>query len=403
MLLNAIALALREIRRNVLRSTLTMLGIIIGVAAVITMVSIGKGATAQVTSNIESMGSNLLVVRTGQGHRGTPGVRTESKPFELKDSDAMRAELAGVAALAPAASERTVAIYGNVNWNTTVTGTDNDYFKALGWSFKEGRAFEDSEMRSGAAVCVIGSSVAKELFGALAPIGASIRLQSLSCIVIGVLESKGQSNFGSDRDDTVVMPIKTLHRRMAGNQDVSVIYISASSSEATSKVKSDAETLMRQLRGMGQDKEDDFHVRDMRELAAALTSTTMTLTALLGAVAAVSMIVGGIGIMNIMLVSVTERTREIGIRLAIGALERDVMRQFLVEATVLSSIGGLLGVALGIGSAYLGAKGMRVPFVLDVNIAMLSFAFSALVGVFFGYYPARKAASLNPIEALRHE
>ena len=400
MLWNALLLALREIRRNLMRSSLTMLGIVIGVASVIIMVNLGSGATAQVSEQISSLGSNLLMLRTGQ--RLGFGQRSEAEPFDMDDLEAIW-EVGGVAAAAPGSSQAMTAIYGNRNWSTTVTGTDNNYFPVGNWTLANGREFSSSELRAGAAVCIIGDNVRKELFGNHDPLGEKIRLNKLSCQVIGLLEPKGQSPGGRDQDDLVMMPLRTFWRRVAGNQDIQLIYVSAREGFSTSKVKSDIELLMRERRRIAETEDDDFNVRDMKEIAEALTGTARILTTLLGAVAAVSLLVGGIGIMNIMLVSVTERTREIGIRLAIGALEREVLLQFLVEAVVLSSFGGIIGIAVAVISSYVLAALMNMPLVFNPGIMLLAFLFSAAVGVIFGYFPARKAARQNPIDALRYE
>jgi putative ABC transport system permease protein len=401
MLWNALQLALREIRRNLMRSALTMLGIVIGVASVIIMVNLGSGATLQVSQQIASLGSNLLIVRTGQ--RLGFGQRSEAKPFEIDDVVAISREVAGIAAATPVSALSTVAIYGNRNWTTTVTGTDNNYLKVGNWSLAQGRDFSTSELRSGAAVCILGESVRKELFGGQNPIGERIRLNKLACKVIGLLGAKGQSIGGRDQDDLVLIPMRAYWRRIAGKQVVQMIYVSARDGVSTSKVQKDIEILMRERRRIAPDEDDDFNVRDLREIAEALTGTTRVLTTLLGAVAAVSLLVGGIGIMNIMLVSVTERTREIGIRLAIGALEREVLLQFLVEAVVLSSLGGVTGIGLAAAATYLLASMMHIPVVLDGVVMLLAFVFAAAVGVIFGYFPARKAARMDPIEALRYE
>jgi putative ABC transport system permease protein len=401
MLGSAFWLALQEIRRNVLRSALTVLGIVIGVAAVITMVTVGAGATARVRGEIESLGTNMLQVRSGQG-RGPGGVRAEAPPFELDDVSAVSSEVAGIAAVAPLASKPVQAIVGARNWSTLASGTTADFLRVRDWPLATGRAFTHGEERSGRAVCVIGATVRRELFGAQDPLGSRIRLGAISCEVIGVLSAKGQSTFGSDQDDLVLVPLRAVQRRLLGNQNVDSIYVSARDGVSTTKVKADLERLMRERRGAA-GGEDDFSVRDMQEIVSALTGTTRVLTSLLGAVAAVSLLVGGIGIMNIMLVSVTERTREIGTRLAIGALEREVLLQFLVEAVVLSGLGGLVGIALGLSAAAAAAAAMEVPFVFQPGIVAIAFLFSAAVGVVFGFFPARKAASLDPIEALRHE
>jgi putative ABC transport system permease protein len=403
MIWETILLAGRAIRRNVLRSTLTILGIVIGVAAVITMVTLGGGATVQVANEISSLGTNMLQIRPGQGMHGPGGARSQSDPFKIEDAQAIGRDVMGVAAVAPASNKSVQAIYGNLNWSTQVTGSTNAFLTVRNWSVDTGRGFTDGEISGGKAVCIIGTTVKKELFGAEDPIGASIRLQKLSVQVIGVLQSKGQSSFGSDQDDFVLIPLRTLQRRMIGNTDVGIIYVSAKDGVSTEKVKNDLTRLMRERRHITGGKDDDFNVMDMQELTNALTGSTRVMTALLGAVATVSLLVGGIGIMNIMLVSVTERTREIGIRLAIGAMEREVLRQFLLEAVVLSSFGGIIGIVLGIISAIGGSYALGVPFVLNVNIVIIAFLFSAAVGVLFGYFPARQAARLNPIEALRHE
>jgi putative ABC transport system permease protein len=284
-----------------------------------------------------------------------------------------------------------------------VLGTDDDYLVTQDWALKSGRQFLEGEIRSGRAACIIGETVRSKLFGSEDTAGRSIRVGKVSCEVIGVLATRGQSAFGTDQDDTVLMPIRAFHRRIAGNTDVNRIIVSARDGVETSKLQADIERFLRERRNITAGKEDDFTVRDMKQIAEATAGTTTMLTGLLGAVAAVSLLVGGIGIMNIMLVSVTERTREIGIRLAIGALEQQVLTQFLVEAVVLSLFGGIAGILLGLGLAGLATRGLQVPFVIDPTIVMLAFGFSALVGVMFGYFPARRAARLDPIEALRHE
>lgn len=400
---NAILLALREIRRNVLRSSLTILGIVIGVAAVITMVTIGDGATAQIQADISKLGTNLLQVFRGQGFGGGGGARISAPPFTLQDATIIENELSGVEAVAPSAQTSGQAIYGNNNWSTQITGTTDKFLQVRDWALASGRNFSESELRGGAAVCLLGNTVKTELFGSEDPVGATIRLQKLACQVIGVLSAKGQSGFGQDQDDLVVIPLRTLQRRMAGNADVGSILVSAREGASTEKVQADIERLMRERRKIRPGADDDFNVRDLKEVASTFTSSTRVLTALLGAVAAVSLIVGGVGIMNIMLVSVTERTREIGTRLAVGAMARDVLLQFLVEAVVLAALGGVIGILLGLSAGALATSAFRVPFVLNPSIVMLSFAFSAAVGIVFGYFPAQRAAQLDPIEALRHE
>lgn len=401
MLWDTFILALREIKRHVLRSLLTVLGIIIGVASVITMVTLGNGATVQVTNQISSLGSNLVMISPGK--RLGPGQDSTGAAFKIADADAISREISSIVAVAPSASRSLTAIYGNENWSTTVNGTNNKYFQVRNWSISSGREFGDGELRAGSAVCVIGATIHEKLFGGQDPIGKRIRLGDLSFQVIGLLEAKGQSTMGTDQDDVVIVPMRAFQRRIAGNTDVSLIQISVEDGASTEKVQANIEALLRERRHISSNEEDDFNVMDMKEIAKMLTGTTQVLTALLSAVAAVSLLVGGIGIMNIMLVSVTERTREIGIRLAIGALEREVLMQFLVEAVVLSSSGGLFGIMLGL-LACLGLKDiLQVPFIFNPGIVIIAFLFSAAVGVVFGYFPALKAAGLDPIEALRHE
>ena len=401
MLWNALLLALREIRRNVMRSFLTVLGIVIGVAAVITMVTIGGGATVQVTEQIASLGSNLLMVTPGQ--RMGMGQRSAAPAFEKDDALAIARDINSVAAVAPSSSQGITAVYGNENWSTSVTGIDNEYFVVRNWMVERGRQFMENELRAGKAVCILGATVSHELFGGLDPLGQTVRLKKISCQVIGLLKDKGLSTMGTDQDDLILVPLRTFQRRIAGNQDIRLIQISIQEGASTEKAEADIKQVMRDRRHISPSEDDDFSVMDMKEITKMLTGTTQVLTALLGAVAAVSLLVGGIGIMNIMLVSVTERTREIGIRLAIGALEWEVLMQFLVEAVVLSSFGGLFGVLLALLSSIGLARLLKVPFVFNPGIVVIAFFFSAAVGVIFGYFPARKAARLNPIDALRHE
>jgi putative ABC transport system permease protein len=398
---NTILLALREIKRNVLRSFLTILGIVIGVGAVITMVTIGDGATLQVRQQIASLGSNMLIVSAGK--RMGPGQASSAALFKEADAEAIETEISNIASVAPVTTQSLKSISGNQNWSTSVVGTDNRYLRVTSRVIRTGRSFNDGELRAGAAVCLLGETVKKKLFGSQEALGERIRLQKFSCEVIGLMEGKGQSSMGMDQDDLVVIPLRTFQRRVSGNQDVSLIQISVREGASTDKAKKDIERLMRDRRHLGSSDDDNFTVMDMKEITNMLTGTTKILTALLSAVAAVSLLVGGIGIMNIMLVSVTERTREIGIRLAIGALEREVLTQFLVEAVVLSSFGGLIGIALALGGSLWLSAVLNVPFVFNGGIVLIAFLFSALVGVIFGYFPAIKAARLDPIVALRHE
>lgn len=401
MIFETLRLARQAIFRNILRSFLTLLGIVIGVAAVIAMVTIGRGTTAKVEAEMAKLGSNLLFVVPGQ--LGPGRASASAKPFNSRDVTALRDQLRNVRAVAPVSRGNQTIIYGSANRTSMVVGTDNSYFITQALEVKEGRQFLESELRGGQASCLIGETVREELFGSMSPIGNKIRVKKISCEVVGLLEEKGQSGFGQDQDDIVIMPMRTYQRRLAGNSDVGTIYVSALDKSKTAKVQTEIEWLLRERRNISTGEDDDFAVADMQQIAAAQTSTTSMLTVLLGAVAGVSLFVGGIGIMNIMLVSVTERTREIGIRLAIGAEERQVLMQFLVEAVVLSLVGGIIGVLTGLGLAAAAAAGMQIPFAPDPTIVIIAFAFSALVGVVFGYFPARRAARLNPIDALRHE
>ncbi len=401
MLWNTILLAIRALRRNVMRSVLTTLGIVIGVGAVITMVTIGEGATAQVREQIASMGSNLLMISPG-GRLG-PGQSSGMVPFKESDGEAIIKDVNSIRAVAPISSKTLQAVFGNENWSTTVTGTENTYFDITNRNIESGRQFTDGEVRAGAAVCVIGTTIQSELFGSEDPVGQRIRLEKLTCQIVGVLQSKGQNTMGRDQDDIVVVPLRTFQRRIAGSTDVSFFQVSVNEGISTEKVQQEIRSLLRNRRHLAASDDDNFRVMDTKEIANMLTGTTQLLTALLSSVAAVSLLVGGIGIMNIMLVSVTERTREIGIRLAIGALEREVLIQFLVESVILSSFGGIVGIVLALSASIWAAHMLQVPFIFNGGIITLAFLFSAAVGVAFGYFPAMKAARLDPIEALRYE
>lgn len=403
MIWNAFLLALREIRRSAMRSILTTLGIVIGVASVIAMVMLGDATTAYVTNTISKLGTNMLVIQPGQDRHGPRIADANMKPFSHADIESIRREIPDVHAVAPISTQGMNAVFGNQNHSTTVAGSDNDYFIAKDWEPELGRIFNSAELQGGKAVCVIGATVRKELFGDQNPIDSSIRLGNFSCQVIGVLESKGASMFGMDQDDLIVVPLGMFERRISGNRDISVIMVSAISPSRIENVKASLTALLQERRRIQSGDDNDFNIHDMREVVQTLSSTTQMLTILLGAVAAISLLVGGIGIMNIMLVSVTERTREIGIRLAIGALEREVLLQFLVEAIVLSSLGGVIGVILGVGVGVGVSLFFDLPLVINTFIIIVAFFFSTLVGIVFGYFPARKAARLNPIDALRYE
>lgn len=398
---NAFILALRQIWRNPMRSLLTVLGIVIGVAAVITMVTVGNGATQAVREQIESLGSNQLMIRPGQ--RMGPGGAAGAPSFKLEDIDAIANQIAGVKAVAPQRQQSMTVVAQGRNWSTQVIGSSNQYFILDNRQVRQGRYFEPQEEQSGAAVCIIGTTIEKEIFGSSNAVGQMLRTGQFSCRVVGVLESKGQAAIGGDQDDLVVMPIQTFQRRVSGNTRVSAILVSVDSQIDRAMVIESIRLLMRERRSLSDADDDNFMILDTEEIARRVSSTTEIMTMLLGAVAAVSLVVGGIGIMNIMLVSVTERTREIGVRLAIGALEREVLMQFLIEAIVLGAMGGVLGVVIAFIGSFALATTMGVPFIFDPTINMIAFLFAALTGVIFGYFPARRAAQLDPIEAVRHE
>jgi putative ABC transport system permease protein len=401
MLWTTVLMALREIRRNGLRSLLTMLGVVIGVGAVIALVSVGRGATQKVTEDIGKLGKNLLTVSAGARVRG--GASTSAGPLSIRDADAILHDVMGIQGVAPGAQSQQQVVFGDKNVSTQIAGSDTEFFSVRGYAVQRGRSFTAAEAKSGVPVCLLGETVRLGVFGTQDGIGAMIRVGKLTCQVIGTLVPKGSAGLGMDQDDLVLMPLRTFQRRISGRPDISTIYVAAAEGRSTGTIAERIRELLRQRRHRPPGSDDDFTVRDMAEIADTVTSTSNALTALLGAIAAVSLLVGGIGIMNIMLVSVTERTREIGIRLAIGAFAGEVMMQFLLEATVLSTLGGVIGVGLGLLGSYFAARAMELPFVAPPDIVALAFVFSALVGVLFGYLPARKAAQLNPIEALRHE
>lgn len=402
MLFNTLLLALRSIRRNLLRSFLTILGIVIGVSAVITMVTLGNGATMAVQNQISGLGTNLLQVRPGQ--RMGPGSSGASAPaFKELDADAIATQIGGIAAVAPEARTGSTVVANGRNWTSSIIGSTNAWLVTGNWKLGQGREFSDDELRAGAAVCLIGETVRRELYGTRDALGGQLRVKQISCEVVGVLASKGQGAFGNDQDDVVLVPIKTLQRRITGNTRVNTLLVSMMDGSDPERVKAGLTQLLRERRKLASTDEDNFNVLDTKQLADTLSGTTKVMTMLLGAVAAVSLLVGGIGIMNIMLVSVTERTREIGLRLAIGALEREVLLQFLIEAVVLAAMGGIIGIVLATGASILLARLMDVPYLFNPGVNLLSFLFSAGIGVLFGYFPARRAARMDPIEALRHE
>ncbi len=401
MIWSILLMALREIRRHKMRSALTTLGIVIGVGAVVALVTIGRATTAKVTADVGKMGNNLLTVMPGEARRGP--MSSEARPFTTADVRAVKREIGSVSGVAPVVNAAALVVSGSKNRTTSVTGTWSDFVIVRGYEIEGGRLFTEGEESSSASVCVIGATVKDELFGGQDAVGQSMRVGSVSCKVIGTLVAKGQGSFGADQDDLVLMPLRTVQRRIRGNDDVNSIAVSAVSDAAIPRVKSQLEALFRERRRITPGKAPDFNVRDMKEIVETMQSITGSMTALLSAIAAVSLLVGGIGIMNIMLVSVTERTREIGIRMAIGAQAHEVLLQFLLEAVALSLLGGLAGVIIGVGGSAAATAALDLPFTFAPEIIVLAFGFSALVGVGFGFFPARKAARLHPIEALRYE
>jgi putative ABC transport system permease protein len=400
MWLNALVLAWRSIARNWLRSLLTVLGVVIGVAAVIMMVTVGNGATLAIQNQIAGLGTNLLQVRPGQ--RMGPGSGS-SPAFQTQDAVVLAQQTPGVLATAPEARTGGVVVANGRNWSSLIIGSTNDWPITRNWTLGQGRLFTEDEQRAGAAVCILGETVRRELFGPSQALGSTVRIRQIPCEVVGVLASKGQGAFGNDQDDLVWMPVTTFQRRVAGNTQVSSLLVSMMDGVDPEQVKADITTILRERRNLSEMDDDNFNILDTGQLAETMSGTSRIMTLLLSAVAAVSLLVGGIGIMNIMLVSVTERTREIGLRLAIGAREREVLLQFLIEAVVLALLGGVVGMLLAlVGSMGLSAL-MSVPFVFDLGINVLAFVFSAAIGVLFGFVPARRAARLNPIDALRHE
>lgn len=397
--------AIQALRRNAMRTALTALGMIIGVAAVIVMVAIGAGARASIEKQIQSAGSNIVMVSAGSGgigpvRQGQGAVTT----LTAQDADAIRANIPGIKYLSPGLNTRTQIVADNKNWNTQIQGTGAELVDIRAWPLQFGAFFTDEDVQHAAKVAVLGSVARDQLFGADAdPVGATIRVKNQAFRVIGVLSSKGQAAMGQDQDDTVIMPFTTVQKKLLGAQHVTSITISAADDVPLADVQREAVALLHTRHAIQPGADADFLVRTLDEMASMLTSTTDTMTWLLAGIGAVSLLVGGIGIMNIMLVSVTERTREIGLRLSLGARDLDVLMQFLVEALVLSLAGGAIGVALGFGTAYGVSRVLQWSAIVTPQAVAMSFGVAAAIGIFFGFYPARKAAALDPIEALRYE
>jgi putative ABC transport system permease protein len=397
-------IALRALRRNKLRSTLTALGIIIGVGAVIAMVGIGTGAKSQVEAQIASLGQNVVLIFSGNFSSG--GVRSGwggAGTMTVDDADAIAREVAGVSHVSPEVRGRQQILANGLNWNTQILGEGTDYLDIRDWPLNDGSMFTEQDVRGAAKVCIIGKTIANQLFPNEDAVGNSLRIRNFPFKILGVLASKGLSVMGSDQDDVVIVPYTSMMKRIERRTNLNSITVQSESSAVSDKVQRDIADLLRQRHRMGPGRDDDFTIRGQQEIADAATATTRTMTVLLGAIASVSLIVGGIGIMNIMLVSVTERTREIGIRMAVGAHGRDILLQFLIEAITLSSLGGVIGILSGVGSAKLLSAVAGWPTLISITSVVVAFLFSAAVGVFFGFYPARKASRLDPIEALRYE
>ncbi len=400
-LASTITVAARALRRNTMRSVLTTLGIIIGVGAVIAMVSVGNGARVQIEGQVASLGQNVLSVFPGSyssgGMRGGWG---SASTLTVEDAQAVAREVPNVVAVSAEVRDRQQVLANGLNWNTQVLGESPDYLSIRAWKMDAGDMFTEQDVRSIAKVAVIGKTVANQLFVGQEPVGQTIRIRNIPFKILGVLEPKGFNFFGQDQDDCVVVPYTSMMRRVVHRQFLSMILVQAENPKMMATIQQGITELLQQRHG---GREPDFTVRSQLELAQAATATTKTMTMLLGAIAGVSLVVGGIGIMNIMLVSVTERTREIGIRMAVGAHGRDILMQFLIEAVTLSSVGGIIGVALGLGTSEALSMIMNWPTQISVSSIVGAFLFSAAVGIFFGFYPARKAASLDPIQALRYE
>ncbi|PYK79922.1 MAG: multidrug ABC transporter substrate-binding protein [Verrucomicrobia bacterium] len=401
---STVNVAFRALRRNKLRSFLTALGIIIGVAAVIAMVGIGNGAKAQVEAQIASLGENVILIFSGS--TTSSGIRTgwgNAGTLKIEDAEAIRREVPGVIAVSEEIRSTTQVAAGNQNWLTQVLGESADYLDIRQWQLADGASFTPQDVRSANKVCVIGRTTATQVFGNDNPVGQVLRIKNVPFVVTGVLTPKGLSAQGSDQDDVVIMPYTSAMKRVIGGTTLRSINVQVGDARSLPAAQQQIISLLRQRHNIRAGKDDDFTVRGQQEIADMATAQSKTMTVLLGAIAGVSLIVGGIGIMNIMLVSVTERTREIGVRLAVGAHGRDILSQFLIEAVALSSVGGIIGIAFGVGASKVLSVYQNWPTLISLSSIIVSFLFSAAVGIFFGFYPARKAAALDPIEALRYE
>src|SRR6476659_670369 len=401
-----IRVAFRALVRNKMRAALTMLGIIIGVSAVIAMVSIGQGASASVQAQIESIGTNLLFVSAGAQNVG--GVRsgtgdTGTNTLTVEDLDAIKREVPSVSMVTPTVNSRGQLVAGNMNWNTSIQGVSEEYPEVRKWTVQSGAFFTDADVRTAARVLVVGQTIADNMFAGTDAVGQTIRVQNLPFRVVGVMARKGQDPQGRDQDDVAFTPSTTVQKKILGSPRLQIAYVSAVSPDATYTAQQQISELLRQRHKLGPNEPDDFTVRNMSDIAQAANQTNNTMTLLLACIAGVSLLVGGIGIMNIMLVSVTERTREIGIRMAIGARSSAVRSQFLIESVVLSLTGGIIGILLGVVASLAIPMMLGWPTLVSTAAIVGSVIFSAAVGIFFGYYPARKAAALDPIEALRYE
>src|SRR5215831_1980928 len=404
MLIPVLKIAMRALARNKARSVLTMLGIVIGVAAVIAMVSLGQGAQDQVQQQIATMGTNMLIVSAGsQNSGGLRGGAGSTTTFLPEDVQAIVREAPAVRAASPSVGASVTLVFGNQNWTTRAEGTDTHYPEIRNRGVSAGQFFTDADVTTAARVAVIGQTVATQLFPGMDPIGQTIRVRNLPFRVVGILETRGQSQFGQDQDDTLLMPYTTAMKKLLSTTYIPTAYVSAASSDATGAAQQQIVDLLRARHNIRTGQPDDFNVRNLTDVANTAEATTRVMTMLLGGIAAVSLLVGGIGIMNIMLVSVTERTREIGIRMAVGARTRHVQWQFLIESLVLGLAGGIGGILLGIGVSFVLSVGFGWPQLISPIAVVGSAVFSMAIGVFFGYYPARKAANLDPIEALRFE